>query len=128
MDDIVEEKLKFRYHVCSFQLQSGRLQLLGKNVFTFAPTGAGKTLSFWILLLFNDNGIQILVTPLNILGDKNAREIADLFDISAVNVTAEMATNVLFKVRRTHVLVFSGTKTPFQEIKILKYQVIVVNP
>lgn len=72
MDDIVEEKLGFQYRACSFQLQSARLQLLGKNVFTFAPTGAGKTLSFWIPLLFNDNGIQILVTPLNILGDKNA--------------------------------------------------------
>ena len=71
-----------------------------KNVFTFAPTGAGKTLLFWIPLLFNDNGIQILVTPLNILGDKNAREIADLFDISAVNVTSETATNALFKVQK----------------------------
>ena len=44
MDEGVEEKLKFAYRACSFQLVSARLQLLGKNVFTFAPTGAGKTL------------------------------------------------------------------------------------
>ena len=73
-------------------------QLLGKNVFTFAPTGAGKTLTFWIPLLFNNNGIQILITPLNILGDKNVREIAELFGIHAVNVTSDTATNTLFAV------------------------------
>ena len=87
MDDKVHEKLGFR--ACIFQLQSSSLQLLGKNVFTFAPTGAGKTLTFWIPLLFNDNGIQILVTPLNLLGDKNVREITELLSISSVNVTAQ---------------------------------------
>lgn len=98
MDEEVEAKLGFQYHACSFQLQSACLQLLGKNVFTFAPTGAGKTLTFWILLLFNDGSIQFLVTPLNILGDKNTREIVELFGISVVNVTAVTATNALFEV------------------------------
>ena len=79
MADKVHEKLGFR--ACIFQLRSGHLQLLGKNVFTFAPTGAGKTLTFWIPLLFNDNGIQILVTPLNLLGDRNVHEITELLSI-----------------------------------------------
>ena len=104
MDDNVHKKLGFR--ACIFQLRSGHLQLLGKNVFTFAPTGAGKTLTFWIPLLFNDNGIQILVTPLNLLGDKNVREIAELFGISSVNVTAQTATDELFKVKYCEILIY----------------------
>jgi superfamily II DNA helicase RecQ len=72
MDDVVEAM--FGYRACTCQLKSSRLQLQKKNVFAFAPTGAAKTLTFWIPLIFNDNGIQILVTPLNILRDKNAQE------------------------------------------------------
>lgn len=90
------KRLGFR--ACSFQLQSGHLQLLGKNISTFFPTGAGKTLTFWIALLFNDNGIQILVTPLNPLGEKNVCEIAELLGILSVNVTAQTATDELFTV------------------------------
>ena len=96
MDDVVEAMISYR--ACTFQLKSSHLHLQKKNVFTFAPTGAGKTLTFWILLIFNDNGIQILVTPLNILGDKNAQEIADLLSITAVNVTSATATDELFHV------------------------------
>src|ERR1700722_11957391 len=102
MDEVVEEKLKFAYCACLFQL----LSATWKNVFTFAPTGAGKTLTFWIPLLFNDNGIQILVTPLNLLGDKNVREIAELFGISSVNVTAQTATDELFKVKYCEILIY----------------------
>ena len=98
-----------------------------KNVFTFSPTGAGKTLTFSIPLLFNDNGIQILVTPLNLLGDKNVREIAELFGISSVNVTAQTATDELFKVKYCEILIYPHLHW-FQEIKALKYRVIVVNP
>ena len=69
VDDVVETMIGYR--ACTFQLKSSHLQFQKKNVFTYAHTGAGKTLTFWIPLIFNDNGIQILVTPLNILGDKN---------------------------------------------------------
>jgi superfamily II DNA helicase RecQ len=99
MADIIEEKLQYKYCPCTFQVKSGQLQLKKRNVFTSAPTGSRKTLTFWIPLLFHD-GIQILVTPLNILGDKNAVEIAECFGINAVNVTSETATATLFKVRR----------------------------
>ena len=54
--------------------------------------------TFWIPLLFNDNGIQILVTPLNLLGDKNVHKIAEVLRISSVNVTGQSVTDELFKV------------------------------
>ena len=95
MDDAVQAVISYR--VCTFQLKSSHLQLQKKKC-TFAPTGAGKTLTFWIPLIFNDNGIQILVTPLNILRDKNVQEIADLLSITAVNVKSATAMNELFKV------------------------------
>ena len=44
----------------------------GKDVIICAPTGAGKTLSFWIpLLVALKDGLDpmvIVVTPLNLLG------------------------------------------------------------
>ena len=45
---------------------------------TILPTGSGKTLMFWIPLLFNSDGIIIIVTALNILGDKNVTELEKL--------------------------------------------------
>ena len=47
--------------------------------------------------MFNDNGIIIVVTALNILGEKNVAELEKL-SISAMNITGESATNELFKV------------------------------
>ena len=35
----------------------------------------GKTLCFWLPLLFRPNGIQIVVTPLNLLGKQNAASL-----------------------------------------------------
>ena len=64
---------------------------------TIAPTGAGKTLTFWIPLLFNDNGIKVIITTLNLLGDENVKELARL-KITAVNLTAATTTNTVLKV------------------------------
>ena len=38
-------------------------------------TGAGKTLTFWMPLLFDKGSIQVVVTPLNILGDLNINDL-----------------------------------------------------
>jgi superfamily II DNA helicase RecQ len=68
-----------------------------KDCITISPTGSGKTLTFWMPLLFNDNGIIIVVTALNILGEKNIAELEKL-SISTANITGKSATNELFKV------------------------------
>ncbi|KIK77246.1 hypothetical protein PAXRUDRAFT_167432, partial [Paxillus rubicundulus Ve08.2h10] len=44
------------------------------DVFIVSPAGSGKALTFWIPLLFNHDRISIIVTPLNILGEKNCNE------------------------------------------------------
>ncbi|RDB20010.1 ATP-dependent DNA helicase RecQ [Hypsizygus marmoreus] len=105
-----EVKKFFGVCPCLFQSQDAITQLERKDCITISPTGSGKTLTFWIPLLFNDGGIIIIVTALNILGDGNVEELQKL-GISAVNVTGETATDALFK-----------------EIEEGKHRVIVVSP
>jgi superfamily II DNA helicase RecQ len=87
----------FGVRPCDFQITDVVAQLEKKHVVTISPTGSGKTLTFWMPLLFNDDGIMILITPLNVLGEQNVDELTRL-GIPAVNVTAETATDRLFKV------------------------------
>ena len=71
-----------------FQVQDAIAQLEQKDCITISPTGSGKTLTFWIPLLFNNDGIIIIVTALNIIGDKNVAELKKL-NISASNITGD---------------------------------------
>ncbi|KAG2351891.1 hypothetical protein BDR07DRAFT_1197197, partial [Suillus spraguei] len=59
---------------CTWQLQAAQYQLQSKDIVTISPTGSGKTLTFWIPLLFNAGGIIIIVTLLSILGEKKQKE------------------------------------------------------
>ncbi|KAH7918225.1 P-loop containing nucleoside triphosphate hydrolase protein [Leucogyrophana mollusca] len=99
-----------RVSPCLWQLRSACAQLEKKDVITISPTGSGKTMTFWIPMLFNDNGIMIIITPLRILGEKNEAE-AQMYGMTAINLTAETATDQVFK-----------------DIQELKYRVIVVSP
>ncbi|OSX61702.1 hypothetical protein POSPLADRAFT_1143987 [Postia placenta MAD-698-R-SB12] len=61
---------------CEWQAKVAREILRAeKDVICVAPTGAGKTLTFWMPLLFREDGIQIVVTPLNILGTQSVAEL-----------------------------------------------------
>ncbi|KAF8240763.1 hypothetical protein L208DRAFT_1383678 [Tricholoma matsutake] len=68
-----------------------------KDIVSVSAMGSGKTLTFWMPLLFIPDGIQIVVTPLNILGKQNVDILAKV-GINAVSVTAEMATAATFQV------------------------------
>lgn len=62
-----------------------------KDVVSIAATGSGKTLTFWMPLLFVPEAIHIVVTPLNILGKQNVETLAKV-GIKAISITAESAT------------------------------------
>ncbi|KIJ11128.1 hypothetical protein PAXINDRAFT_15948 [Paxillus involutus ATCC 200175] len=94
MRSVVQDK--FGLQPCTWQLQSARYQLESKDVFTVSPTGSGKTLTFWIPLLFNNNGIIIIITPLNILGEKICDEVIQR-GFPAINLCAETATDQAYK-------------------------------
>ena len=61
----------------------------------------GKTLTFWILLLFRPNGIQIIVTPLNQLGRQQVEGL-ERAGMHAIAIDAASTNEKNFKVRTTH--------------------------
>ncbi|KAF9488943.1 P-loop containing nucleoside triphosphate hydrolase protein [Pleurotus eryngii] len=72
-------KRKFGKRACLFQTEVALALYAKKDVVACAPTGAGKTLSFWLpLLMAQEEGLKritIVVTPLNPLGKQNAEEL-----------------------------------------------------
>ncbi|KAF9496450.1 hypothetical protein BDN71DRAFT_1495271 [Pleurotus eryngii] len=85
---------------CLFQLEAAISVYTGHDTVLCAGTGSGKTLSFWIpLLMALDDGldapITILVTPLNILGQENAKELG-LAGIAAVAINSETSSQQLW--------------------------------
>ena len=101
------EEIRARTHAaldcnpCLWQAKAVQQAVKGdKDMLCIAPTGAGKTLTFWMPLLFRKDGIQIVVTPLNMLGTQNVKELAS-YGISACDVRAETATPKLFQVSQT---------------------------
>ncbi|KAG1832866.1 P-loop containing nucleoside triphosphate hydrolase protein [Suillus subalutaceus] len=101
-----------RYNIrpCNFQIQSAIEQLKCRDVITVAPTGAGKTLTFWIPLLFTSNAVMIVITALNGLGDQNVEEL-NMLVLTCINVTGQNVSDELFK-----------------EIEDLRYRVVIISP
>ncbi|KIM36196.1 hypothetical protein M413DRAFT_78603, partial [Hebeloma cylindrosporum] len=67
-----------------------------KDVISIAATGSGKTLTFWMPLLFIPEGVQVVITPLNILGKQNVDSLKKV-GIEAITVTADTATEKNFQ-------------------------------
>ncbi|KAI1781685.1 P-loop containing nucleoside triphosphate hydrolase protein, partial [Ganoderma leucocontextum] len=96
---------------CLWQCRVAQAQLRGdKDVVCISGTGSGKTLTFWIPLLFRPQGIQIVITPLNLLGSQNTGELQWL-GINAIALCGKTAT-----------------PKNFEDIELFKYRVIAVNP
>lgn len=92
-------------NICQVLLEGNR------DVISIAGTGMGKTLTFWLPLLFRPDGVQIVVTPLNILGQQNVETLGKA-RIQAIFLSADTAS-------------MPGT---LQAILSLTYRTIVVNP
>jgi len=82
-----------------------------RDIICIAGTGSGKTLTFWMPLLFREHGIQIIVTPLNILGKQNVDQLAAM-GIKAKFLDSKEASNLQnFKVRSIQALNYVITLT-----------------
>lgn len=88
----------FGFKPCLWQIRVVRAVLAGEDVITIAPTGSGKSLTYWIPLLYIKHGITVVVTPLKLLGTQFVETLRDN-GICAVSITAANATNELFEVR-----------------------------
>lgn len=77
VDEIRRKALEvFEKRPCLWQANVCQVILEGnRDVISIAGTGMGKTLTFWLPLLFRPNGVQIIVTPLNILGQQNVETL-----------------------------------------------------
>ena len=83
---------------CLWQIQAVHALLKGnQDVVSIAATGSGKTLTFWMPLLFRPHGIQIVVAPLNILGTQNVAGLKQM-GISAIAINGDTATAESFRV------------------------------
>jgi superfamily II DNA helicase RecQ len=73
----------------------------------------GKTLTFWIPLLFCPNGIQIIVTPLNQLGKQQIEDLKSM-GMPAIAINAETANKENYKVCTSAITILSrcGVLTP----------------
>jgi superfamily II DNA/RNA helicase len=86
---------------CWYQVKTALALYAGKDVIGCAPTGAGKTLSFWIPLLMalkeGHDAMTIVITPLNLLGKQN-QDILEKAGISAIAVSMKNANTKTWKV------------------------------
>ena len=92
---LVEEVFGFK--PCLWQILVVRAVLAGEDVITVAPTGSGKSLTYWIPLLYIKHSITVVISPLKLLGTQFAQMLA-VNRISAISITAANATNELFEV------------------------------
>ncbi|KAI0040176.1 P-loop containing nucleoside triphosphate hydrolase protein, partial [Auriscalpium vulgare] len=96
---------------CLWQLEVGRELIDRKtDIISTAATGDGKTLTFWLPLLFNDSGVLIIITALNLLAEQNVQELARL-NIPAIAINGR-----------------NKSKKIFQDLEDKKYRVAIVNP
>ncbi|PBL00002.1 P-loop containing nucleoside triphosphate hydrolase protein [Armillaria gallica] len=80
---------------CLWQIEVARRVLAGEDVITIAPTGAGKSLTYWIPLAFAEKGIVMVVLPLKQLGTQFSSSLVSK-GFSAISVTAKNTCNTLY--------------------------------
>jgi superfamily II DNA/RNA helicase len=94
---------RFDKRACWYQIKVAISLHAGKDVVGVAPTGMGKTLSFWIPLLMaleestSKDKLAIVITPLNLLGKQNSKVLANA-GLPSIAVTAENNTDETWKV------------------------------
>ena len=95
----VQERIKevFGFTPCLWQIHVIHAILAGDDVITIAKTGSGKSMTYWMPVLFIKYGISTIVTPLKLLGSQFAQMLEDN-GISTISITAANATNELFDV------------------------------
>ncbi|KAJ3537272.1 hypothetical protein NM688_g6715 [Phlebia brevispora] len=104
----------FGKRACLWQAEFTRAILARKtDVVLEVATGMGKSLAFWLPVLFVPRGIQIIVTALNVLGQQNVEFLAS-HGISAVSIDGSLEHNQM--------------KQAFVDLEVGKHRVLIISP
>ena len=78
-DEDVQKQVEavFSFKPCLWQIHVVHAVLAGKDVITLALTRCGKSLTYWILLLYIKHGITVVVSPLKLLGAQFVEMLED---------------------------------------------------
>ncbi|KAI5993424.1 P-loop containing nucleoside triphosphate hydrolase protein [Pisolithus albus] len=96
---------------CLWQVRVAQAFLQGdKDIVCIAGTSMGKTLTFWMPLLFHPKAIQIIVTPLNQLGKQQVENLESI-GLRAIAINADTTND-----------------KNFEDIEALTYQAIITSP
>jgi superfamily II DNA helicase RecQ len=91
------ERILMGTHLYIWQIKVVCKVLEGGDVITIMVTGSGKSFTYWMVLLYINHRIVVLVMPLKLLG-KQFVDVLAKNDLKAVSMTAANATNELSKV------------------------------
>ena len=87
----------FKKTPCAWQIRVCKVVLHGDRDISIAGTGM---LTFWMPLIFYPQGIQLIITPLNILGEQS-KTILDRLGVKTIFISASTATEHNFHVSFT---------------------------
>jgi hypothetical protein len=89
-DEEVQSQVEavFGFRPCLWQIRVVHAILNGDNVITIAPTGSGKSMTYWMPLLYIKHGISVVVTPLKLLGV----QFADMLQDNGISAGPVLAT------------------------------------
>ena len=75
----VQERVKevFGFTPCLWQICVVHAILTGNNMITITKTGSGKSMTYWMPVLFIKYGISVIVTPLKLLGSQFAQMLEE---------------------------------------------------
>ena len=121
IDEIHSRMLEtFRKRPCLWQAHVCEAILNGDwDIISIAGTGMGKTLTFWMPLLFRPLGILLVITPLNILGKQNV-ETLEKAGIEGIFISARTAMEENFWVSNALIfarLSFYSCKLCFRQLQ-----------
>ena len=86
--------------LCHSQVEIVQKLAKKKDVIACLPTGAGKTLTFWMPILMaiadgHQEKISFVVTPLNLLGKQNEAQLKEA-NVTAISISAKNAHEETF--------------------------------
>ncbi|KAI0632073.1 P-loop containing nucleoside triphosphate hydrolase protein [Trametes polyzona] len=101
---------------CLWQCEVALAVLKGdRDIVCISATGSGKTLTFWMPLLFRPQGVQMIITPLNLLGTQNQLQLQNL-GIAVAVISGDTACPANFQAAgaMAHGVVILNPETAFK--------------